>query len=452
MEQINKTLFYKKHLLTKIIIISLIVGLLAGAVGGILTFNLSAGRIFPWFKQHFLAKIDGWQNTESSGSVLQQQDSKLNKEQNKLELPASKIINNEQATINAVKQTSPSVVSIIISKDLSKYYNATGSNIFSFDDIFDFGSPFNFQFNDLEQQQPKSDKETEQKQVVGGGSGFIVSSDGLILTNKHVVSDPDADYAVVMNDGQKYPAKILAKDPFNDVAIIKIEVNNLQPIVLGDSDKINIGQTVIAIGNSLGEYRNTVTKGVVSGIGRQITAGDGLGSSEVLEGVIQTDAAINPGNSGGPLINLFGKVIGVNTAISRSGQLIGFAIPINSVKQTIKSVKENGRIIRPFLGLRYLIINKQIAKDNNLTVDHGALIVRGDKATDLAITPDGPANKAGLVENDIILEINGQALNQQHYLGKEISKYQPGTEITLKILHQGKEKTVKVVLAEYPIQ
>lgn len=344
-----------------------------------------------------------------------------------------KIVEEESATIESVKKVTPSVVSIIITKDLSKYYDLKGYS--PFDDFFGF--PFE-----------SAPQNGSGKQEIGGGTGFIISSDGMILTNKHVVSDNEAEYTVITNDGKKYEAKVLATDFMNDIAVVKIDAKDLPVVEFGDSDSLELGQTVIAIGNSLGEYRNTVTKGVISGKGRRVEAG-GEGMSEVLEEALQTDAAINPGNSGGPLINLSGQVIGINTAINQQGQLIGFAIPINQAKKSVESVKKFGKIMRPFLGVRYVLLNKDISQSNNLSVDYGALIVRGEQQTDLAIVPGGPADKAGLVENDIILEVNGQKINEEHPLTKEISKYQPNEEIELKVLHKGEEKKVKVKLGEY---
>jgi serine protease Do len=349
----------------------------------------------------------------------------------------------DAATIDVVKKTSPSVVSIIISKKVKDLYSANSGIAPDLNNFFEFGWPFNYRL-----QQPElSPEEAEKKQEIGGGSGFIVSEDGLILTNKHVVIDDLAEFEVVTYDNQKYPAKVLAKDPINDLAVLKIDAKDLKPLTLGDSDKIEIGQTVIAIGNSLSEFRNTVTRGVVSGINRRVEAG-GAGISEVLEEAIQTDAAINPGNSGGPLLNLAGEVIGINTAISQSGQLIGFAIPINGAKQVIESIKETGKIVRPFLGVRYIILNKQIAEANKIAVDYGALIVKGAKPEDLAVVPGSPADKAGLVENDIILELNGEKVDDNHSLARMLAKSEPGQEVELKIWHKGEEKTVKVKLEE----
>jgi len=263
-----------------------------------------------------------------------------------------------------------------------------------------------------------------------------------------VVFDTEAEYSVVTNDGNTYMAEVVDRDPINDLAILKIGAKDLPTVTLGDSDQVKAGQTVIAIGFSLGEYSNSVTKGIISGIGRDIVASGG-GTSEKLEDVLQTDAAINPGNSGGPLINLKGEVIGINTAINSQGQLVGFAIPINTAKTVIESVKENGKIIRPFLGVRYVIINSQLKEKNNLSVDYGALLIKGESVEELAVIPGSPADKAGLEENDIILEADGVKLDADNPLAKEIAKHQPGDSVSLKVLHDGQEKTVTVVLEEF---
>lgn len=345
-----------------------------------------------------------------------------------------------------VKKVQPSVVSISISKNIRSFSNRTGPNIFPFDDFFEqFGFP-----SQLPQQQPEQEQpQGGQKQVVGGGTGFVITADGMILTNKHVVSDEEAEYTVTTNDGKSYPAKILAQDPVNDLAVIKIEAKGLPTVVLGDSDGIAIGQTVVAIGNSLAQFPNTVTKGVVSGLGRRVTAGDNRGMSEVIEGAIQTDAAINPGNSGGPLVNLRGEVVGINTAISQAGQLIGFAIPINEAKRAIASVKKAGKIVRPWLGVRYVLVTKELAQKNQLLIDYGALILRGQQQTDFAVIPGSPADKAGLNENDIILEIDGTKVDDDHPLSRLVARKNPGETAQLKVLSKGKEKMVKVKLGEF---
>lgn len=352
-------------------------------------------------------------------------------------------VNEESDVVSVVEKVSPAVVSIIITKNLPKieeyYFNPFGDddffNRFFGDDFFNFGIP-QYRQNGTEEQE------------IGGGTGFIITSDGYIVTNKHVVADEEAEYTVMMNDESKYDAEVVARDPTTDFAVLKIEGKDFPTIELGDSDELKVGQTVIAIGNALGEFRNTVSVGVISGLSRSITASSFGFGSENLVGVIQTDASINHGNSGGPLLNLAGQVIGINTAIAQDAQNIGFAIPINEVKNSIESVKEYGEIIRPWLGVRYIMINKSLAESNKLDVDYGALIIRGEEKTDLAVIPGSPADKAGLVENDIILEVNGEKIDQDYPLMKAIAKFKPGDEITLKVLHKGEEKEVKVRLEE----
>ena len=352
-------------------------------------------------------------------------------------------VNEESDVVSVVEKVSPAVVSIIITKNLPKieeyYFNPFGDddffNRFFGDDFFNFGIP-QYRQNGTEEQE------------IGGGTGFIITSDGYIVTNKHVVADEEAEYTVMMNDESKYDAEVVARDPTTDFAVLKIEGKDFPTIELGDSDELKVGQTVIAIGNALGEFRNTVSVGVISGLSRSITASSFGFGSENLVGVIQTDASINHGNSGGPLLNLAGQVICINTAIAQDAQNIGFAIPINEVKNSIESVKEYGKIIKPWLGVRYIMINKSIAESNKLDVDYGALIIRGEEKTDLAVIPGSPADKAGLVENDIILEVNGEKIDQDYPLMKAIAKFKPGDEITLKVLHKGEEKEVKVRLEE----
>jgi serine protease Do len=218
---------------------------------------------------------------------------------------------------------------------------------------------------------------------------------------------------------------------------------------LGSSDTVRIGQTVVAIGNSLGEFSDTVTKGVISGINRRVTANDGSGGEETLESVIQTDAAINPGNSGGPLLNVGGQVIGINTAVSQQGQSIGFAIPINDAVQLIHSIEKYGKVVRPYLGVRYVVVDKQLQRLNDLTVDHGALLRRGENPGDLSVIPGSPADKAGLQENDIILEIDGTKIDESNSLVRLLGKYQPGDSVKMKVLKDGKEQDISVTLGQF---
>jgi serine protease Do len=216
-------------------------------------------------------------------------------------------------------------------------------------------------------------------------------------------------------------------------------------VKLGDSSKLQIGQTVIAIGNALGEFRNTVSVGVISGLGRTVTASGG-GTAETLEDIIQTDAAINAGNSGGPLLNLKGEVIGMNTAMASGAENIGFALPINKAKKAIEQVKTQGKIVYPFLGVRYVLITDTIQKDNNLGASYGAWITSGDKEP--AVTPESAAETAGLKEGDIILEFNNEKITADNSLAKMIMNYNPGDKITLKILRKGEEKTIEATLGE----
>lgn len=322
------------------------------------------------------------------------------------------IIEESSAFIDTAKKISPSVVSI-----------STTSNVQDF-----FG------------------------QVVtqsGGGTGFIITADGLILTNKHVVEQTGATYTVFTSDGTSYPAKIQSTDPFNDLAVLKIDANNLPVVELGDSDELQVGQWVMAVGNALAKFNNTVTTGVISAKERQIQASDSSGAnSENLEGLLQTDAAINPGNSGGPLVNLQGQVIGINTAVASDAQGIGFAIPINTAKSAIDSIKKSGKIVRPYLGVRYVQITSDIAKQNNLSVTNGAWVLRGSGTGQVAVVPGSPADKAGIVENDIITAVGGDKIDENHSLSRLLQNYDIGKTVELTVLHQGKEKKVNVTLEE----
>ena len=363
----------------------------------------------------------------------------------------------EQAIIDTVKEASPSVLSIIISKDLPVYEQQW---------ISPFGE-FGFEIPQYVQ------KGTEKKEV-GGGTGFIVSEDGLVLTNKHVVSDKKAEYTVLTNDGQRYTAKVLALDPVQDLAIIKIEIpeknseeettgdfqkdlekKKFKAIKLGDSSGIQIGQSAIAIGNALGELRNTVSVGVISGLERTISASGAGGFSETLEDIIQTDSAINAGNSGGPLLNLKGEVIGVNTAMAQGAEGIGFAIPINKAKRDIEQVIKNNKIVYPFLGVRYVLINDETKEKNDLPVNYGAWVIEGSQG-EPAVTKDSAAEIAGIKEKDIILEFNNEKITTGNSMAKIISNYNAGDKVVLKILRPARagggeeEIIIEVILGERP--
>jgi serine protease Do len=320
-------------------------------------------------------------------------------------------LSEDSAIIDAVSKIKPSVVSIVSSSEVQ--------NI--------FGGTF------------------EQK---SSGTGFVIRENGVIVTNRHVVSDAGAKYKVVTSDGKTYDAEIKATDSFNDLAIVQINASNLPVADLGDSDALQVGQKVIAVGNALGEYQNTVTFGVISAVGRTITASSGTGSPETLEGMIQTDAAINPGNSGGPLVNMAGQVVGINTAIDTQGSQIGFAIPINSVKSAIDSVLTTGSIKRPMMGVRYIPITKEFAALNNMTVEKGALVTRGDNANELAVTPGGPADLAGIKENDILTSIGGKEINETSNIISILRNYKPGDTVKVKLLRAGKTLEVSVKFGE----
>ncbi len=342
----------------------------------------------------------------------------------------------EQAIINAVKSSSPSVVSIVISKNLPVYEQEL-INPFA-----DLGPGFNLQI-------PQYVQKGTKLQEIGAGSGFIVSADGLVLTNKHVVLDSAAEYTIFTNDGQEYSAKVLALDPVQDLAVVKIQSDNVfQPVILGDSSGIEVGQTAIAIGNALGQFTNTVSVGVVSGLQRTISASDQIGSfSETLQGIIQTDAAINEGNSGGPLLNLKGEVIGINTAVAQGAQSIGFAIPINMAKRDINQVQKINKIVYPFLGVRYILVDVKVQKEYGLSVNYGALVLKGSNG-EVAVTTGSAADIAGVQENDVILEMSGQKITTNNSLSSIILNYNPGDKVTLKFLHNGQEQSVDVILGE----
>ncbi|MEK7621582.1 MAG: trypsin-like peptidase domain-containing protein [Patescibacteria group bacterium] len=350
----------------------------------------------------------------------------------------------EALVTGVVERANPGVISIVVTKDvpiIEEYFR--GGDPFS--DFFGGGSFF----SPLPVPQ-RRERGTERREV-GGGSGFIVSKDGYAVTNRHVVDDAAADYTAFTSDGEKHEVEVVAKDSVLDIAILKLKGRGEYPfLTLGNSGQIKVGQTAIAIGNALGEFENTVSVGVVSGLYRSIVAGDGLGEVEALDEVIQTDAAINPGNSGGPLLNLSGQVIGVNVAMARGSENIGFALPIDAVKSVIESVRTTGKIVRPYLGVRYVKVTPALKEKNKLPVDYGVLVARGEAMDDLAVIPGSPADKAGIVENDIILEIDGKKLDDKNSLASIVRAKTVGQTVTLTILHRGERKIVKIKLDAAP--
>jgi serine protease Do len=361
----------------KIILYSLLAGLLGGAVGSYA------------FIKYFASSIP----TDRRQTLIQQ----------------------SSAIIDVAKKVSPSVVSIT-SKQFTQGY---------------FGS--------VQQQE-------------GAGTGVIISADGLILTNKHVVPEGTTTVTVVLASGKQYTnARVVSRDPLNDIAFVKIDATELPVAKLGDSSQVVVGEGVVAIGNALGQFQNSVTQGIISGIGRPITAGgDGSGSSsEELQNLFQTDAAINPGNSGGPLVNLDGEIIGMNTAVAGQGsQNIGFAIPINEVTPLIAGVKSSGRIIRPYIGVRYVLLTPEIVTANNLKVTDGALLTGNAQIP--AIIAGGPADKAGLKDGDIIIKIDGKSVDTNNTPQSLIASRKVGDFVELTIIRDGKTIAVKVVLQEAP--
>jgi serine protease Do len=365
------------------------VNLLVGLVGGVAGYAIVADSDSPWAR-----------SIRSNLNIAEDSPLAVATRRN-LRLEES------SAVIDAANKVSPAVVSVSASQEVSDFFGRVST------------------------------------QEVGGGTGFIITNDGLIVTNKHVVQR-QANYKVILNDGRIFDAKIQAVDPFNDLAILKIDARDLPTVELGSSDALQIGQYVIAVGNALGEFQNSVTLGVVSAKNRQISAGN-----EVLSDLIQTDAAINPGNSGGPLVNLEGQVVGINTAIASTGGGsigVGFAIPIDSIRTAIESVRKTGEIIRPYLGVRYIPVTKAVQRMNNLTVDYGALIVGGSNIAELPVIPGSPADKAGIRANDILLTVNGERIDEGNSLGKRLQRYSIGDTVTVRLQRGGEEMEVRVTL------
>ncbi len=349
-------------------------------------------------------------------------------------------VSTADAIVDTVREASPGVVSIVVTKDVPimerYYYNP-------FEEYEDyFGEDFDIRVPQYRE------KGTEEREI-GGGTGFIVSSDGLILTNKHVVREEDARYTVFTNEGEKFEANVLALDPLQDIAVLKIEDVSLPVLKLGDSDEAQIGQTVVAIGNVLGEFRNSATSGIISGLSRNITATGG-GSSQSLRGIIQTDAAINQGNSGGPLLNLKGEVIGINTAMAVGAENVGFAIPINRAKKAIEDVKTHGEVVYPFLGIYYTTVTPALSEEFDLPVDYGAWVGRnaaGEK-TETAVFPGSPGEEVGLKRDDIITKFDGRKISLQETLADIIIEYSPGDTISLEIVRNGERITKEATLSQ----
>ena len=280
----------------------------------------------------------------------------------------------------------------------------------------------------------------------GAGTGVIISGDGYILTNNHVVGNSKSA-TVMLDDGTVYEnVEVVGSDPLNDIAFMKIkDAKDLPTVTLGDSSTVKVGQQVVAIGNALGQYQNTVTTGILSGVGRPVTAGsESGGQQENLVDLLQTDAAINSGNSGGPLVNMAGQVIGINTAIVADANNIGFSIPINSTKGLIEGLLKTGEVKRAFLGVNFINITPSVAKELKLSVTEGAYVF-GDNA----VSPNSPAAKAGIEKGDIITKINDNQIGRSQGLSTIIGMYRPNTKVTITILRDGKTITKDVTLTAY---
>lgn len=332
-----------------------------------------------------------------------------------------RLLNEENAVIDVVENVGPSVVSIGI-RQSSVRRNPTL-------DLF------------FPEQEIEEDTEEEEIYI---GTGFVVKSDGLVVTNKHVVSESGQQYLVIDDAGNSYEVESVYRDPANDIAILQTSTTpngGFKEVEMGDSSNLKVGQFVIAIGTALGEFPSTVTTGVVSGLGRGITAGSPFqGFVEELDNVIQTDAAINPGNSGGPLLNSSGQVIAVNTAVSGQGQNIGFAIPINIIRDSIENFNNTGKFARPYLGVSYTIITERSALLNE--VPQGALVQ--------GVIEESAADDAGITTGDIIVEIDGQKISEEEGLAVIISEKKIGDSITLKVFRDDATVDINATLKEAP--
>jgi len=291
----------------------------------------------------------------------------------------------------------------------------------------------------------------------GAGTGMIVSSDGIIVTNRHVVPKGASTVSVTLSDGTELSdvsviGRTAESDPL-DVAFLKVndkKGKELKPVKFGDSAKIEVGEKVVAIGNALGQFQNTVTSGIISGYGRSVEAGDGSGtSSETLQNLFQTDASINEGNSGGPLVNAKGEVIGINTAVAGGAENIGFAIPLNDIEGLIKSVLKEGKLLRPYLGVRYVTLTDDYAYQLNLNTKRGAYLAPPTDGRP-PIIPGSPAEKAGLKEKDIITKVNGAAIDEKNSVISLLGRYAVGDKVKLSVIRDDKEIEIEVILEAAP--
>ena len=365
----------------------------------------STGKVLTIIFFCFLASFLGSWVFLSTGLVKQDASQTINNNRDNIVLQEGEVV------AEVAKKVSPSVVSIVGHSDKSEVMGSIAT----------------------------------QRQIAG--TGIIISKNGYIVTNKHVLEDTSENISVILSDGTRYDnvAKV-GEDPLNDIAFLKIKNGkDLKPAILGNSRNVDIGQKVVAIGNALGQFKNTVTSGIISGIGRPVVAESGDGQ-ERLEGLFQTDAAINPGNSGGPLVNLAGEVIGINTAVAAEAQGIGFAIPINMIEGLAKGVIENGKIERPYLGVQYITITPEVASEFGLSVKRGAYVFNTNGNS--AVVTGGPAASAGIRDKDIITKVNSMPVNERNSLAGLLSEFVPGEKINLTILRDGQQRAIEVTLGQ----
>ena len=338
-----------------------------------------------------------------------------------------------------IRESTPAIVTIVISKNIKALKKDMATELMALPPYAQPKEPMDI---------PPEAVDSHGMVKIGSGSGFFVDPTGIILTNKHVIADPNAEYTVITNDDKHYAATVLARDPIDDVAILKIDIQGAPVLPLGDSDKVALGEPVLAIGNALGLFKNTVSSGIISGLSRSIQAmPDPKAGVAEMRGLIQTDTAINPGNSGGPLFNSDCRVIGINAAIVFGAQNLSFSIPINTAKRDIEDIKKYGRISRPLLGLRYLLIDKTVKEKMKLPVDYGVLVM-GHGALAPGVIPKSPAATAGIKEKDIILECGGVKIENGKTPQDFMEDKEAGDVLKLTVLRNGKESTVNVTLGE----
>lgn len=339
---------------------------------------------------------------------------------------------------HTVRYAMPAVVAIVITKNLADIEKEVPHELSHFYSGKGKGKKLAI---------PKSLIDEAGRVRIGGGSGFVVSADGLVLTNKHVVSDAGAEHTVILDNGKKYPAIVLCRDPINDVAILKIEARRLAHVKLGDAHRLELGEFVIAIGNALGLFKNTVSLGIISGLSRSVLAQADGGLPQEMRGLIQTDAAINLGNSGGPLMTLDGRVVGINTATIAGADGIGFAIPINAARRDLDDLHRYGRIRRPLLGVRYLTIDDTLNDKMHLGVSAGALVIHEGPERN-AVIPGSPAEKSGLKEWDIILTYNGKNITTDQSLQDYLGESEAGDKVVFTVRRAGKILKLTATLTE----